>query len=150
MDQFQPNLQLLKAKIKKPWATAECNKITNMGKIICFYVNTHVLKSEPWLFCDYQPPLVHIGPLSLLLLLKVQQPIYFYSSIFMVQSQYKINCKGERKFLLVQCSLHSLNGQIGSMGIRCFQNLLVQAKEQVYLDGTHLILNSLNTLLRYV
>ena len=34
MDQFWPDLQLPKAKIK-------------MGKIICFYVNTHVLKSEP-------------------------------------------------------------------------------------------------------
>ena len=45
MDQFWPNLQLPKAKIKKPWATAECDKIPKMGKIICFYVNTHVLKS---------------------------------------------------------------------------------------------------------
>ena len=47
MDQFWPNLQLPKAKIKMPWATAECDKIPKMGKIICFYVNTHVLKSEP-------------------------------------------------------------------------------------------------------
>ena len=46
MDQFWPDLQLLKAKIKMPWATAECDKIRKMGKIICFYVNTHVLKSE--------------------------------------------------------------------------------------------------------
>ena len=45
MDQFWPNLQLPKAKIKMPWATAECDKIPKMGKIICFYVNTHVLKS---------------------------------------------------------------------------------------------------------
>ena len=45
MDQFWPDLQLPKAKIKKPWATAVCNKIPKMGKIICFYVNTHVLKS---------------------------------------------------------------------------------------------------------
>ena len=50
MDQFSPDLQLLKAKIKKSWATAECDKITKMGKIICFYVNTHVLKSEPGYF----------------------------------------------------------------------------------------------------
>ena len=44
MDQFWPNLQLPKAKIKTPWATAECDKIPKMGKIICFHVNTHVLK----------------------------------------------------------------------------------------------------------
>ena len=40
MDQFWPDLQLPKAKIKKPWATAECDKIPKMGKIICSYVNT--------------------------------------------------------------------------------------------------------------
>ena len=45
MDQFWPDLQLPKAKTKKPWATTECDKIPKMGKIICFYVNTHVLKS---------------------------------------------------------------------------------------------------------
>ena len=45
MDQFWPDLQLPKAKIKKPWATAECDKILKMRQIICFYVNTHVLKS---------------------------------------------------------------------------------------------------------
>ena len=45
MDQFWPDLQLPKAKIKKPWATAEYNKIPKMDKIICFYVNNHVLKS---------------------------------------------------------------------------------------------------------
>ena len=27
-------------------ASAECDKIPKMGQIICFYVNTHVLKSE--------------------------------------------------------------------------------------------------------
>ena len=54
MDQFWPNLQLPKAKIKKPWAIAECDKIPKMGKIICFSVNTHVLKSEPpLLYSDY-------------------------------------------------------------------------------------------------
>ena len=47
MDQFWPDLQLPKAKTKMPWATAECDKIPKMGKIICFYVNTHVLESEP-------------------------------------------------------------------------------------------------------
>ena len=46
MDQFQPYLQLLKPKIKKPIARAEWNQIPKMGQIICFYVNTHVLKSE--------------------------------------------------------------------------------------------------------
>ena len=50
MDQFSPNLQLPKAKIEMPWATVECDKIPKMGKIICFYVNTHVLKSEPGYF----------------------------------------------------------------------------------------------------
>ena len=50
MDQFWPNLQLPKAKIKMPWATAECDKIPKMVEIICFYVNTHVLKSEPGYF----------------------------------------------------------------------------------------------------
>ena len=30
MDQFWPNLQLHKAKIKKPWATTECDKIPKM------------------------------------------------------------------------------------------------------------------------
>ena len=29
MDQFWPNLQLPKAKIKMPWATAECDKNPN-------------------------------------------------------------------------------------------------------------------------
>ena len=53
MDQFWPNLQLPKAKIKMPWATAECDKIPKMGKIICFYVNTHVLKSEPGYFVTF-------------------------------------------------------------------------------------------------
>ena len=45
MDQFWPDLQLPKAKIKKP-----CDKIPKMVKIICFYFNTHVLKSEPGYF----------------------------------------------------------------------------------------------------
>ena len=36
MDQFWPDLQLPKAKIKMPWATVECDKIPKMGKIICF------------------------------------------------------------------------------------------------------------------
>ena len=53
MDQFGPDLQLPKAKIKMPWATAECDKIPKMGKIICFYVNTHVLKSEPGYFVTF-------------------------------------------------------------------------------------------------
>ena len=53
MDQFWPNLQLPKAKIKMPWAIAECNKIPKMGKIICFYVNTHVFKSEPGYFVTF-------------------------------------------------------------------------------------------------
>jgi len=50
MDQFWPDLQLPKAEIKMPWATAEYDKIPKMGKIICFYVNTHILKSEPGYF----------------------------------------------------------------------------------------------------
>ena len=29
MDQFWPDLQLPKAKVKKPWTTAECDKIPN-------------------------------------------------------------------------------------------------------------------------
>ena len=53
MDQFWPDLQLPKAKIKMPWATAECDKIPKMGKIICFYVNTHVFKSEPGYFMTF-------------------------------------------------------------------------------------------------
>ena len=53
MDQFWPNLQLPKAIIKKPWATAGCDKIPKMGKIIWFYVNTHVLKSEPGYFVTF-------------------------------------------------------------------------------------------------
>ena len=53
MDQFWPDLQLPKAKIKMPWATAECDKIPKMIKIICFYVNTHVLKSEPAYFVTF-------------------------------------------------------------------------------------------------
>ena len=53
MDQFQPDLQLPKAKIKKPWATAECDKIPKTVKIICFYVNTHVLKNEPGYFVTF-------------------------------------------------------------------------------------------------
>ena len=53
MDQFWPDLQLPKAKIKMLWATAECDKIPKMGKIICFYVNTHVLKSEPGYFVTF-------------------------------------------------------------------------------------------------
>ena len=46
MDRFWANLQLPKFKIKKPAARAECHQIPKMGQIICFYVNTHVLKSE--------------------------------------------------------------------------------------------------------
>ena len=42
MDQFWPDLQLPKAKIKKPWATAECDKIPKMVKIICFYVQNEI------------------------------------------------------------------------------------------------------------
>ena len=53
MDQFWPDLQLPKAKIKMPWATAECDKIPKMGKIIRFYVNTHVFKSEPGYFVTF-------------------------------------------------------------------------------------------------
>ena len=45
MGRFLPDLQLPKAKIKKPFTTAECDKIQKLGQIICFYVNTHVLKS---------------------------------------------------------------------------------------------------------
>ena len=37
MYQFGPDLQLPKAKTKMPWATAECDKIPKMGKIICFW-----------------------------------------------------------------------------------------------------------------
>ena len=47
------DLQLPKAKIKKPWATAERDKIPKMGQIICFYDNTHVLKSEPGYFVTF-------------------------------------------------------------------------------------------------
>ena len=46
MDRFQPDLKLPKAKIKKSAASAECGQIPKMGQIICFYVNTHVLKIE--------------------------------------------------------------------------------------------------------
>ena len=53
MDQFWLDLQLPKAKIKMPRATAECDKIPKMGKIICFYVNTHVFKSEPGYFVTF-------------------------------------------------------------------------------------------------
>ena len=53
MDQFWPDLQLPKAKIKKPWATAERDKIPKMGQIICFYDNTHVLKSELGYFVTF-------------------------------------------------------------------------------------------------
>ena len=53
MDQFWRDLQLPKAKIKKPWATAERDKIPKMGQIICFYDNTHVLKSELGYFVTF-------------------------------------------------------------------------------------------------
>ena len=46
MDQFWPNLQFPKFKIKRPAARAECHQIQKIGQIICLYVNTHVLKSE--------------------------------------------------------------------------------------------------------
>ena len=45
MGRFLPDLKLPKAKIKKPAASSECGQIPKMGQIICFYVNTHVLKS---------------------------------------------------------------------------------------------------------
>ena len=45
-------------KIKKPIASAECDQIPKMGQIICFYVNTHVLKSEAG---DIETPLMHSG-----------------------------------------------------------------------------------------
>ena len=53
MDRFWPNLQLLKFKIKKPAARAECHQIQKMGQIICLYVNTHVLKSESGYFVTF-------------------------------------------------------------------------------------------------
>ena len=53
MDQFWPDLQLPKAKIKKLWATAEWDKIPKIVKIICFYANTHVLKSESGYFVTF-------------------------------------------------------------------------------------------------
>ena len=46
MDRFWADLHLPKPKIKKPIANAECDQIQKMGQIICFYVNTNVLKSE--------------------------------------------------------------------------------------------------------
>ena len=46
MDQFCLNLQLPKPKNEKLIASAECDQIPKMDQIICFYVNTHVLKSE--------------------------------------------------------------------------------------------------------
>ena len=46
-------LQLPMSKIKTPVASAECDQITKMGQIICFYVNTHVLKSEPGYFVTF-------------------------------------------------------------------------------------------------
>ena len=57
---------LPKPKIKKPIANAECDlecdQIQKMGQIICFYVNTNVLKSEASDFvilkqsyCSYAP-----------------------------------------------------------------------------------------------
>ena len=60
MDQFWPDLHLPKAKIKMPWATAECDKIPKMGKIIRFYVNTHVFKSEPGYFVTFSHRYVYI------------------------------------------------------------------------------------------
>ena len=58
MDRFWPDLQLSKFKIKK----TECDQIQKMGQIICFYVNTNVLKSEASDFvilkqsyCSYAP-----------------------------------------------------------------------------------------------
>ena len=53
MDQFWPNLQLPKFKIKKPAPRAECHQIPKMGQIICLYVNTHVLKSESGYFVTF-------------------------------------------------------------------------------------------------
>ena len=45
MDRFLHHLQLPRAKIKKPVASASVAKSQKMGLIICFYVNTHVFKS---------------------------------------------------------------------------------------------------------
>ena len=39
--------------IEKGSILAECDKIPKMGKIICFYGNTHVLKSEPAYFVTF-------------------------------------------------------------------------------------------------
>ena len=36
MDQFWPDLQLPKAKIKIPWAAAECDKIPKIAKSYVF------------------------------------------------------------------------------------------------------------------
>ena len=46
MGRFLADLQLPKAKIKKSVAGASVAQIPKMGQIICFYVNTHVFKSE--------------------------------------------------------------------------------------------------------
>ena len=39
------SITVAQVQIKTPVASAECDQITKMGQIICFYVNTHVLKS---------------------------------------------------------------------------------------------------------
>ena len=53
MDRFWPDLQLFKFKIKQPVARAECDQIQKMGQIICFYVNTHVLKGGSGYFVTF-------------------------------------------------------------------------------------------------
>ena len=62
MDRFWNNLQLPKAKIKKPQATADSDKNLKMGQIIglCLYVNTHISKGGPGYFETFSHGYEHI------------------------------------------------------------------------------------------
>ena len=53
MGRFLPDLQLPKAKIKKPAASASVAKSHKMSQIICFYVNTHILESGAGVFVTF-------------------------------------------------------------------------------------------------
>ena len=61
MGRFLPDLQLPKANIKKPTASASVAQIPKMGQIICFYVNIHVLKSEAGDFVTFNQGYCAVG-----------------------------------------------------------------------------------------
>jgi len=57
-----------------------------MGQIMCFYINTHLLSTEPFSFCDMVPPLMVNGIHAFV----SGEPI-FSESFFLIKSGTGVN-----------------------------------------------------------